>query len=89
MIYPVGETGDWIGFYQVEREGRTLIVHSYEIIDKPGSHGYEVFQWLRNGSFELLHESEPRYVNRKNALLEGKDFAEEYRFIEEEARQPI
>ena len=69
----------WVGFYQEEREGRTLILHAYEVAGAQWSHGYQLFLYEK-GDLKLLHESKPIYPRRDKAFEEGKLFAKDYRF---------
>lgn len=81
------ERGEWISSYLVNRSGRVLIVHAYEVAGEQWKQGYQIFlQGEGENNFKSLFESERVYYKRKNALEAGKLDAETRNFrFEEEA----
>ena len=81
-------TDDWIGYYKVEREARTLIVHAYEVAGEQWKHHYQIFlKGEGENNLRKLYVSDNSFYRREVALEEGRKFAESYKFEVKEERK--
>ena len=84
----MGHTDNWIGYYSVERECKTLIVHTYEVAGEQWKHYYQIFLKEDGGNnLRKLHSSTESFYKREIALEEGRKFAEGYKFEVKEERK--
>lgn len=84
------EKEKWTSCYVVERDGRTLVVHAYEVAGEQWSQGYRIFlKGNGENNVKLLYESERVYYKRQRALEAGKLFAENHTFRFDQERSDL